>query len=149
MPAGMRQKRIVQSNKSTPSLSKRSFAIWSHSLRAYCLLREKTSVKDPERSMEFIGFYIFNWHQGDEIRLKHYPGILLIEFWADLIYNMDTGKAAACVPDHCQHKAKMARPARSACHNLYQIYQVLSLQMSSWSSNQALILWRGLSGPIK
>ena len=30
----------VQSNKSTPSLSKPSFAIWSHSLRSYCRLRE-------------------------------------------------------------------------------------------------------------
>ena len=30
----------VQSNKSTPSLSKHSFGIGSHSLRAYCLPRE-------------------------------------------------------------------------------------------------------------
>ena len=41
--------------------------------------------------MEFIGFYTFKCHQGDEIRLKHYAGILLIEFWDDLIYNMDMG----------------------------------------------------------
>ena len=38
-------------------------------------------------------------------------------------------------------EAKMARPARSACHNLYQIYQVLSLQIPQWSSNDALIVW--------
>ena len=40
-PAGMRQKRNVQSNLSTASLSKPSFALWSHSLRAcYRLPRE-------------------------------------------------------------------------------------------------------------
>ena len=33
-----------------------------------------------ERSMEFIVFYIFKCHQGDKIRLKHYAGILVIEF---------------------------------------------------------------------
>ena len=29
----------------------------------------KTSMKDPERSMEFIAFYIFKCHHGDKIRL--------------------------------------------------------------------------------
>ena len=34
------------------------------------------------------------------MRIKHYAGILLIELWADLIYeyDMDTEKAAACLP---------------------------------------------------
>ena len=39
-PPAYAAKRKVQSNKKTPSLSKPSFAIWSHSLRAYCRLRE-------------------------------------------------------------------------------------------------------------
>ena len=91
-----------------------------------------------------------------EIRLKHYAGILLIEFWADLIYDMDTEEAAVWVPDHCQParvEANMLRAGSSACHDLYQIYQVLCLQMSSWSLNEALILWWTVSGrfvgPIK
>ena len=50
--------------------------------------------------MEFIAFYIFKCHDGDEVRLKHYAGILVIEFWADLIYNMETEKAVACLHDH-------------------------------------------------
>ena len=45
-----------QSNKSTPSLSKPSFAIWSYSLRAYCRLPREINMMDPERSMEFIRF---------------------------------------------------------------------------------------------
>ena len=57
-------------------------------------------VNDSDRSMEFIGFYTFKSHQGDEIRLKHYAGILLIEFWADLIYDIVTEKAEACGDDH-------------------------------------------------
>ena len=61
-----------------------------------------------------------------------------------------------CEPDHCQQaraEAKMARSARSACHNLYQIYQVLSLHIPQWSSNDALIVSWNVSGrfigPIK
>ena len=53
-----------------------------------------------------------------------------------LKYNMDTEKVAACLPDHCQHgrfEAEMARPGPSASHDLYKIYQVLFLHMSSWS----------------
>ena len=72
------------------------------------------------------------------------------------MYDMDTEKAAACVRDHCQParvEAELEQPGPSACHALYQIYQVLSLQMSSWSSNHALILWWNVSGrflgPIK
>ena len=74
------------------------------------------------------------------------------------MYKMDTGKAAACLPDHSSTvnplgDAKMARPARSAFHDLYQIYQVLSLHIPQWSSNDALIVWRNVSGrflgPIK
>ena len=53
--------------------------------------------------MELIVFYTFKCHHGDEMGLKQYAGILLIEFCADLIYNMDTGKAAVCEPDHCQY----------------------------------------------
>ena len=51
------------------------------SARIHCgptVFSAKTSL--PERSMEFIGFYIFKCHHGDEIRLKHYAGILVIEF---------------------------------------------------------------------
>ena len=40
----------------------------------------------------------------------------------------------------------MPRLWSSACHDLYQIYQVLFLQMSSWSLNEALILWWTVSG---
>ena len=79
--------------------------------------------------MGFIGFYIFKCRDGDEIRLKHYAGILVIEFWADLMYNMDTEEAAAGVPDHCQPyrlEAKMAQPARSACHDLYRLHMELN-----------------------
>ena len=40
------------------------------------------------------------------MRLKHYAGILVIEFWDDLIYNMETGKGGG-VPTgplvHCQY----------------------------------------------
>ena len=43
-------------------------------------------------------------------------------------------------------EAKMPRPARSACHDLYKIYQVLSLHIPQWSSNDALIVWRSVSG---
>ena len=50
------------------------------------------------------------------MRLKHYAGILVIEFWADLMYeyDMDTEKAAAWVPltlSTARAEAKMARPA--------------------------------------
>ena len=93
------------------------------------------------------------------MRIKHYAGILLIEFWADLIYeyDMDTEKAAACLPvitlSTRSAKAKMPRPAGSAFHDLYQIYQVLSLHIPQWSSNDALIVWWNVSGrfigPIK
>ena len=44
------------------------------------VLSVKTNVKDSEHSMEFIGFYIFKCHHGEEIRLKHYAGVILIEF---------------------------------------------------------------------
>ena len=47
--------------------------------------------------MELIRFYIFKCRDGDEIRLKHYAGILVIEFWANLMHNMDTEEAAAGV----------------------------------------------------
>ena len=121
------------------------------------------NLKDLERSMEFIRFlHIFKWHRGDEIRLKHYAGILVIEFQADLIYeyDMDTEKAAACLPvtrpltlSTRSAEGKMKRPARSAFHDLYKIYQVLSLHIPQWSSNDALIVWRNVSGrflgPIK
>ena len=65
------------------------------------------------------------------------------------MHDMDTEKASVCVMDHCQHarvEAKMARPARSACHDFYQIFQVLSLRIRQWSSNNVLILWRSVSG---
>ena len=65
----------------------------------------------------------------------------------------------ACLPDHsstvnmARAEAKTARPARSACHDLYKIFQVLSLHIPQWSSNDALIVWRRVSGrfigPIK
>ena len=72
----------------------------------------------------------------------------MVEFKDDLIYDIDTEEGAVWVTDHCQCarvEANMARPGPSAFHNLYQIHQVLPLQMSSWSSNQALILWWGPS----
>ena len=92
------------------------------------------------------------------MRLKHYAGILLIEFWDDLIYNMDTGKAVSCVPDHCQPLEPRQRwrgppAAPLACHDLYQIFQVLSLHIPQWSSNDAFTVWWNVSGrflgPIK
>ena len=45
-------------------------AAGSHSL--WDCFSAKTNVKDSERSMEFIGFYIFRWHH---IRLD-YAGIV-------------------------------------------------------------------------
>ena len=93
------------------------------------------------------------------MRIKHYAGTLLIEFWADLIYeyDMDTEKAAACLPvitlSTCSAEGKMASTARSAFHDLYQIYQVLSLHIPQWSSNDDLIVSWNVSGrfigPIK
>ena len=96
------------------------------------------------------------------MRIKHYAGILLIEFWADLIYeyDMDTEKAAACLPvtrpltlSTARAEAKMDRPGQSAFHDLYHIYQVLSLHIPQWSSNDALIVSWNVSGrfigPIK
>ena len=74
-------KRMVQSNKKTPSLSKPSFAIWSYSLRAYWRLPGAKSIwRIPNVQWSLYGFYIFKWHHGDEMRLKHYAGILVIEF---------------------------------------------------------------------
>ena len=43
-------------------------------------------------------------------------------------------------------EAKMVRPARSAFHDLYQIYQVLSLHIPQWSSFDALRVWGNVSG---
>ena len=106
-PAGVCGQSEMSIEQVDLSLSKPSLGIGSHSLRAYCRLPCKINVKDSDRSMEFISFYIFKCHHGDEMRLKQYAGILLIECWADLIYNMDTGKAAVCEPA----EAKMARPA--------------------------------------
>ena len=55
------------------------------------------------------------------------------------MYDMDSEKAAVCAT-HCQPagvEAKMARPAWSACHDLYQIFQIFSLHIPQWSSNDA------------
>ena len=71
----MRQSEIVQSNKKTPSLSKHSFGIGSHSLRAYCRLRE-IDVRDPERSMEFIRFLhiqMSSWRRNEAKTLRWDP----------------------------------------------------------------------------
>ena len=75
------------------------------------------------------------------------------------MYNMDTEEEAASVVTLVRLQltslewSKMTRPRRSACHDLYQIYQVLSLHIPQWSSNDALIVWRRVSGrfigPIK
>ena len=72
------------------------------------------------------------------------------------MYDMDTEKAADVTTDTVnttRAEAKMERPARSACHDLYKIYQVLSLHVPQWSSNDALIVWWNVSGrfigPIK
>ena len=49
-------------------------------------------------------------------------------------------------------EANMPRPARSACHDLYQIFQVLSLHIPQWSSNDAIVWWNvsgRFIGPIK
>ena len=47
----------------------------------------------------------------------------------------------------------MRPPGSSAFHDLYQTYQVLSLKIPQWSSNDALIVWWNVSGrflgPIK
>ena len=75
------------------------------------------------------------------------------------MYNMNTEEAR----DHCHiretetRKAKMASPGRKmvppACYDLDQIYQVLSLHISTWTSNNTLIVWWDVSGrflgPIK
>ena len=76
---GMRQKQNV--NRTNRLLHSPS-VVWL-SARIHCrpsVLSTKTNVKDPESSMEFIGFYIFKCHDGDEIRVKHYAGIIVIEF---------------------------------------------------------------------
>ena len=91
--AGVCGQAKCQSNKKPPSLSKPSLGVGSHSLRAYCRLPREINAKDSDRSMEFISFYIFKWHHGDEMRIKHYAGILLIEFRADLIYEYGYGKS--------------------------------------------------------
>ena len=77
-PAGytcrrMRQSEMVQSNKKTPSLSKPSFGIGSHSLRAYCSLPRQINVNISDRSMEFIGVFhiqIASWriHKAKTLR---------------------------------------------------------------------------------
>ena len=76
-----------------------------------------------------------------------------------MIYNMDTGKRQRRAYRTTRPlstrsaEAKMERPGRSACHDLYHIFQVLSLHIPQWSSNDALIVWRTASGrfigPIK
>ena len=53
----MRQSEMVQSNEKTPSLSKPSFPIWSHSLRAWYRLPHEINVNISDRSMEFIGVF--------------------------------------------------------------------------------------------
>ena len=77
---GYAAKAKCQSNQLTLSLSKRSLGIGSHSLRASTVFSapRENNMKDPERSMEFIGFYIFKCYHGDKERLKHYAGIRLI-----------------------------------------------------------------------
>ena len=75
----MRQKRNV--NRTNRFLH--SPSVVSVSGRIHCgpiVLSAKTNLKEPERSMEFVGFNIFKCHPGEEIRLKHYAGILVIEF---------------------------------------------------------------------
>ena len=64
---------------------------------------------------------------------------------------MDTGKGGGVLTRQLtlstrSAEGKMPRPARSAFHDLYQIYQVLSLHIPQWSSNDALIVWRNVSG---
>ena len=106
--------------------------------------------------MELIVFYIFKCRDGDEIRLKQYAGILVIEFWDDLIYNMDTGKAVSCVPDHCQHARVDAETWRGRPVGISRFISNISGFIPSrtqWSSNDALIVWGNVSGrfigPIK
>ena len=69
------------------------------------------------------------------------------------MYDMDMEKADAWDPVNTLEWGKMTRPRRSAFHDLYQIYQVLSLHVPQWSSNDALIVWWNVSGrfigPIK
>ena len=69
------------------------------------------------------------------------------------MYNMDTGKGGGVLTRpltlstrSAEGKMPMPRPARSAFHDLYQIYQVLSLHIPQWSSNYALIVSWNVSG---
>ena len=55
--AGTWQKQICNR---TNDQSLREVAVGSYSLRACTIFSAKTKVKDSERSMEFIGFYIYS-----------------------------------------------------------------------------------------
>ena len=68
----------------------------------------------------------------------------MIQFYAGFKHNMETKNRSGgrrTRPLSHRQKAKMASPGRSASHNLYKIYHVLFLHMSSWSSNNALIVF--------
>ena len=96
---------------------------------------------------------VFNTESyGEEIRLSYYAWMVVIDFYAELKDNMEAkncprGRRVCTRPlsssPNTLEWSKMTRLHRSACHDLYQIYQVLSLHISSWSSNRASIRrWR-------
>ena len=82
--------------------------------------------------MAFISFYILKYHHGEQIRLKYYAGMVVINFYAELKDKMETKTSPLCrgvhtgpPSQHARVEANMVRPGMSACHNLYKIYQVL------------------------
>ena len=145
---------------STPSLSKPSFAIWSHSLRAYCLLRENKR----EGSRTFNGVYCFlhiqissrrlnkvktiRWNPSDRV-LGRFDIYIIIWTRENPLHGYQT--TVSTLKPRQRWRGPLAAPP--ACHDLYQIFQVLSLHIPQWSSNDALTVWWNVSGrflgPIK
>ena len=58
--------RIERINRSLPEVAVGSYSLQAGVTTVFCA---KTNVKDFERSMEFIGFYIFKCHHGESIKL--------------------------------------------------------------------------------
>ena len=77
--AGKRQRQsfVIEQASITLNLYRRSL-LARHSLRVATFSAK--NKQDPERSMEFIDFYIFKCHHGEQIRLKYYAGMVVIMF---------------------------------------------------------------------
>ena len=103
-----------------------------------------------EGSWTFNGVYtVFTYSMSSRRRNKaetlRWDICDLVLDWFDTWYGKGGGVPTEPLSNPLEW-SKMTRLRRSAFHDLYQIYQVLSLHILQWSSNDALIVSWNVSG---